>query len=118
MHVIRVSLDRMKLPSIQVIWKQPRFFWSIFLAPLASTIAASVLDPVRWFYFVTALACAFFVLLAIVQSLTTGRIEDHWGRLEKKYHPTRFWIQIVVWIAMLLCATAFPLVIVLQLKRS
>ena len=108
----------MKLPPIQVIWKQPRFFWSIFPAPLASTIAASILDPIRWFYYMAALGCALFVLLAIVQSLTTGQIEDNWGRLEKKHHPTRFWIQVAVWFAMLLCATAFPLIIVLQLKHS
>jgi MFS family permease len=108
----------MKLPPIQVTWKQPRLFWGIFLAPLASTIASCILDPVRWFYYGVALGCAFYVLLSLVQSLTTGRIEDRWGRLEKKDHPARYWIQIAVWIAMLLCATAFPLAIVLQLKRS
>lgn len=108
----------MKLPPIQVIWKQPRFFWGIFPAPLATSIVASILDPDRSFYYLAALGCAFFVLLSIVQSLTTGRIEDHWGHLEKKYHPTRFWIQVAVWIAILLCATTFPLVIVLQLKHS
>lgn len=108
----------MKLPPIQVIWKQPRPFWGIFPAPLASTIVASILDPVRWFYYVAALGCALFVLLALVHSLTSGRIEDRWGKLEKKDHPTRYWLQIAVWIALLLCATAFPLAIVLQLNRS
>ncbi|MBK9991653.1 MAG: hypothetical protein IPP19_13200 [Verrucomicrobia bacterium] len=108
----------MKLPPIQVIWKQPRFFWSIFPAPLASSVVASILDTARWLYYIAALGCALFVLLSIVQSLTTGRIEDHWGHLEKKYHPTRFWIQVAVWTAILLCATAFPLTISLQLKRS
>ena len=107
----------MKLPPVQLT-KGKSLFWSIFTAPFASTLTACLLDPWHWYYYVAALGSAYFVLVAIIRSLTTGCIEDRWGRLEKKDHATRYWIQVGVWIAMLICATAFPLAIVLQLKRE
>jgi hypothetical protein len=107
----------MKFPPVQLTKRKP-LFWSIFSVPLASTITSCLLDPWHWYYYVAALGCAYFALLAIMRSLTSGCIEDRWGRLEKKDHPMRFWIQVCVWVAMLLCATAFPLAIILSLKRS
>lgn len=100
----------MKLIPVHFIWKKPRAFWSVFAAPLLSTFAGCLIDPPHWFSYAATLSCSFIVTLTIVESLSTQRIEDNWGRLEKKDHPRRYWIQVSIWIAMLICATAFPIV--------
>ena len=99
----------MQIPPVHLIWKKPRQFWRVFPAPFISAIAAWVIDAPHWFYYAVSLVCAFVVLLSLIESLASGRIDDNWGRIEKREHPVRFWIQIWLWIATLLCATAFPL---------
>jgi hypothetical protein len=98
-----------RIPAVHLVWKKPRLFWSLFPAPLVSTIAACVIDSLHWWYYVASLLCAFFVLLSEIESLASGRIEDNWGRIEKKDHPIRYWLQIGIWLATWLCAMAFPL---------
>jgi len=99
----------MRIPPVHFVWKKPRPFWSIFPAPLATVVAASVIDSPHGWYYAASLICGFVVLLSLIESLTSGRIDDNWGRIEKKDHPVRFWIQIYLWIATFACATAFPL---------
>lgn len=108
----------MKLASTQLVWKKPLAFWSAFSLPLASTVAGCLLDTPHWYYFVFSLACAFIVSLTLVASLLTGQIEDRLGSLSKAEQPTRYWIQVAVWIGMLLCAAAFPLAIALSVRLS
>ena len=104
----------MRMPPVHLTWKKPLPFWSLFAFPLASTIAASRVVPAYGLYYVISLGCAFFVLLALIESLSTGCIESNWGRLEKKTQPVRYWLQIGIWVAMYICATAFPITIALQ----
>jgi hypothetical protein len=99
----------MRIPPVHLAWKKPRPFWSLFAAPLASATAAVALDPSHFGYYLVSLLCAFFVLLSLIESFASGRIEDSWGRIEKSEHPIRFWLQIGLWIATWLCATVFPL---------
>jgi hypothetical protein len=104
----------MRIPPVHLTWKKPLPFWSLFAFPLASTIAAFAVDAAYGFYFVISLVCAFFVLLSLIESLASGWIESNWGRLEKKTQPVRYWLQIGIWVAMFVCATAFPITIALR----
>jgi len=105
----------MRIPPFHLTWKKPLPFWGLFALPLASTIAAFwVGGPTYALYDVISLGCALFVLLSLLESLASGFIESNWGRLGKEANPVRYWLQIGIWAAMYLCATAFPITIALQ----
>ena len=80
--------------------------------------AAFMVGSAYGLYYVISLGCAFFVLLSLMESLSAGCIESNWGRLEKKAHPVRYWLQIAIWVAMFICATAFPITIALQQSHA
>jgi len=77
----------MRIPPVHFVWKKPRPFWSIFPAPLATVIAASVIDSPHGWYYAASLICGFVVLLSLIESLTSGRIEDNWGASRRKIIP-------------------------------
>jgi len=100
----------MKLTPIHLIWKKPRAFTAVFAAPVLSASFSLLIDRPHWPYCLAMLGCAFVVTLTLIESLSTGCIEDNWGRLKRKDQPTRYWLQVGVWIAMYLCATLFPVI--------
>jgi hypothetical protein len=104
----------MRMPPVHLTWKKPLLFWGLFALPLASMIAAFRIEPAYGLYYLISLACAFFVLLSLMESFASGWIESNWGRLDKKTQPVRYWLQIGIWVGMYICATAFPITIALQ----
>jgi hypothetical protein len=104
----------MRMPPVHLVWKKPLPFWGLFVFPLASTIVACIVAPAFSLYYVISLGCAFFVLLSLIASVASGCIESNWGRLPKATQPVRYWLQIAIWVAMAICATAFPITIALQ----
>ena len=104
----------MKLTPIHLVWKKPLVFAAAFVAPALSTGLSLLIDLAHWPYFMAMISCAFVVTLTLIESLSTGCIQDNWGRLKRKDHPARFWLQVGVWSAMYLCATIFPLLYALK----
>jgi hypothetical protein len=108
----------MRMPPIHLDWKKPRQFWPFFTVIFASTAAGCAIDPPHRYYYLASLFGAFFVLLDVIESLASARIADNWGRIERKDHPIRYWLQIGIWLALLLAATITPLAYALMQTKT
>lgn len=108
----------MKKPSLsQLIRQKPGLFTAAYLPTVLSTAAGFKLVPDLWLYFLVSLGGALLVTLSLLRALVAGAIDDRWGKMEKSEHPVRFWLQVWVWIAMLVCSAAFPVAASLVLLR-
>ncbi|MFT3870103.1 MAG: hypothetical protein QM715_16775 [Nibricoccus sp.] len=101
----------MKIAPVHLIWKKPRVFIPAFAPPLLGATFGLIYSCKYWPYHVAILGSAFVVTLTLIESLATGQIEDNWGRLTRRDHPQRYWVQVVVWLALYLCTIATPVVI-------
>lgn len=106
-----------KLSLSQLVHQKPGLFTAAFLPTVLSTAAGLKMAPSLWLYFLFSLGGAYLVTVSLLRALISGAIEDHWGRMEKAWHPIRFWIQIWVWIALLVCSAAFPVAASLVLRH-
>lgn len=100
----------MKLTPIHLVWKKPL----PFAAPALSASISLWIDRPHWPYYLVLLGSSFVVSLTLIESFSTGCIEDNWGRLRRQDQPTRYWLQVSIWMALYLCTTVFPLVYALK----
>ena len=102
-----------RLPPFYILKKRKSLFWSFYLLPVLSVVTASFIYRPHWF-FIFPLFWTFFVLLFVMDSFETRRIEDNWGRFERDEKPVRFWIHSSVWIVSLVFCSLFPIGFAIQ----
>lgn len=93
------------------------WFWGLFSLSVLSALSGVVIHQFSFFTVFPPLWC-FFVASHLIQTVTTGCLDDNAGPTFRHRQPLKFWLRTVVWLLGYAFAVYAPIGYALQERRE